>query len=226
MCRPLPLVSTQRALYAKYGYCTAKVGSLLIVSLNTVIYTPAAAQTASDPLGQFAWLTNTLRAASAANQQVYVFIPPVLSCIVSHDFLACTFRSYITGHMPPTLDLSLSGTPKNFWLDKFTATYVGILQSYNDVVVAQFFGATHQNGFVASDQGVPLLFTTGSVAPIVGTMPTFKLFTATTPTMALLDYANIVGDYTVGSTPSAPSAAPLAISWTTSYVGRLLIICF
>ena len=107
----------------------------LIVSLNTVAYSPYAnipPQFASDPLGQWQWLEQSVlkpALASGGKQRVY-----------------------ITGHVPPMVDdlYFVDGAPHGnhpMWAATHVETFLALTSTYSDVIRGLFFSHTHRDTF-------------------------------------------------------------------------------
>lgn len=61
------------------------------------------------------------------------------------------------------------------WLDPYIATYIDLLQAYNDVITAQFFSHTHMFTFVAltDDDSTAPVFDIPSISPVDGNNPSY-----------------------------------------------------
>jgi len=134
--------------------------------------------------GQFAWLDQTLAEARAA-----------------------LHTAYIIGHIPPGKDAFCTAIrPVSLTWDRNasdTESYVRIMREYGDVVKGEFFGHTHTDLFrltagtntTAGVYGNPnsgRLFVAGSVSPIFGTNPRFRLWKYNPVDYQLLDYTDYV----------------------------------
>ena len=136
------------------GFYSVSVSSkLTIVVLNTVLYSvrhnPKMSDVGQveDPMGQFAWLDNTLDKL----QQDKVFV-------------------WIVGHIAPGYD---SFAMEPMWPNTYTRKYISIITKYARIVKAQFFGHEHLNTYRLFESGSnvasPILIS-GSISPIFVTL--------------------------------------------------------
>ena len=144
-----------------YYYRTFHNGSLIVLSLNTVLYSgflQPAPSNRDDPGGQFTWLKIMLAEARQNGAQVIV-----------------------VGHIPPTIG---SFRHTQVWKDEYIETYYNIINQFDGVVKAQLFGHLHTDefrviGMEGSSEnftmmGTPLLITP-SITPLHGNDPSFRL---------------------------------------------------
>lgn len=190
----------QRYSFVRGGGVRYELGKLVVLSLNTVVYSRTAAhitgQAAADPFGQFAWLEAQLSAVHKHRGGVI-----------------------ITGHIPPTIDqFSFSME----WLQPYADAYVRIVARHANVVSAQLFGHTHQNmvrafpavpDTAAAYGDGPALLVSAAVSPIYGNNPTFSVLELK-PSSAVLHDLTV---HTVQLSATGPSLEP---QWAPLYSAR------
>jgi len=168
--------------YSYGGYWERQLGSITILSINTIIYAalhvPATA--APDPFHQFAWLRERLHAASAENRSVW-----------------------IVGHIPPGIEtFGYSG----LWHPTYVDSYLELVQDkqLSGTIVAQLFGHVHKEEIrilpdAPSDTGPMIL--TGSISPIFRNQPSFRVFEYDAKTGRPLTWKTYYAELTEGSSP-------------------------
>jgi hypothetical protein len=187
------LTEAERADVLQGGYLAREVTpGFIIASINTVIYspkhTPVAPEPGPDPLGQFAWLNQTLASARASNKTVAV-----------------------VGHIPPSLASYDDSPPQHdfasFWKPEYIDTIYRLLAEHADVVPAMLFGHLHSDEFrvdVSLGHDAPPLLISGSVTPAFGNNPSFRVMTYDNETGEILDYDVYVLDVASGATEFVP----------------------
>ena len=182
--RMLPnLDATNKRSLACAGYYFMDLSShLSVVVLNTVLYAakhnppyrPGSAM-ARDPMGQFAWLDNVLRAKTKQGQKVW-----------------------IVGHVPPGYD-SFEFAP--MWLNEYVIKYMQLIETHAAIVMAQLYGHEHLNTYRLFPSGsavrAPILISS-SVSPIFGNIPTFRIVEYDRSSYELKDFVSYGS--TVGGT--------------------------
>ena len=169
------ITAEERADVLAGGYLAREVTpGFIVVSLNTVLYSPKHTPDLSnpDPLGQIAWLNATLTKAAADNKTVAV-----------------------VGHIPPAL-ASYDDSPPNhafasFWEPQYMDTLYELLAQHTHVVPAMLFGHLHSDEFrvdVSLGHDAPPLLIAGSVTPAFGNNPSFRTVTYDNETGEILDY--------------------------------------
>lgn len=147
--------------YEYGGFTETEMGGLIVISLDTIIYsvrhTPRPADgepLLADPFGQFAWLRERLQAAKAGGRVVW-----------------------IAGHIPPGVE---SYGYTELWHHEYLNAYRGILvdEGLGSVVAAQLFGHVHASEFrvlsgAPREMGPTML--SGSISPIYRSNPGFRL---------------------------------------------------
>jgi len=183
---------------------TTSSSSILILSLNTVIYSmkhqPAYSVVGDDPFGQFAWIESQLQAAMIGdkNSRSTTKINAV----------------YIVGHIPFTIG---SYRHSQFWHERFVDHYMTILRNHQrhqmrsttnnfPIIQGHLFGHMHSEEFRLlsyngdgdsdSDDGdqnlnsslVVPLFIASSLTPIYSANPSFRIMDYDNESGMLLDY--------------------------------------
>lgn len=143
-------------------------GSLVVLSLNTVLYASFFEPTpmnADDPGKQFEWMRKMMSYSREMRGQVIII-----------------------GHIPPSLG---SYRHNQFWKTTYVKTYFDIVAEFDDVIVAQLFGHLHSDEFrvglpssahfntdeetsLIPSMNAPLLLGP-SVTPLHGNNPSFRL---------------------------------------------------
>ena len=160
------------------GFYSVSVSSkLTIVVLNTVLYSvrhnPKMSDVGQveDPMGQFAWLDNTLDKL----QQDKVFV-------------------WIVGHIAPGYD---SFAMEPMWPNTYTRKYVSIITKYARIVKAQFFGHEHLNTYRLFESGSnvasPILISS-SISPIFCNAPSYRVVEYDKNTFDILDFVSYGSD--------------------------------
>ena len=170
-----PLDELQRHSFVRGGGVRYEIGKIVLLALNTVVYSPHAANPSgslpADPFGQFAWLDAQLLDAHARRARVL-----------------------IVGHIPPCVD---QYSFQMEWLQPYADTYVTIVARHADVVSAQLFGHAHQNmlrafppvrGTAAEAGDGPPLHVSAAISPIYHNNPTYRLLSLSPSSGALHDF--------------------------------------
>lgn len=165
-------LSAEEMAQVKYGgyFMRNMTDVLSVVALNTVVYsiyhTPAETPLPDDPLGQFAWLNDTLWQLGAAGRKVLV-----------------------VGHIPPCVD-SFGARP-HLWHQDYLTALNGLLALHRETITALLFGHLHADEFripvLDGQVGLPLLLA-GSLTPLYKNNPSFRVVTVDDDTGELLDY--------------------------------------
>jgi len=140
------------------AFAVSPLPSLLILSLNTILYSGrnTNVMNASDPCGQFAWLSGQLE--NAKNSGVAV---------------------YIIGHIIPGMDPDYY-TP--LWVSSYIATFLEIVIPYTSgVIEGMLFGHVHRDEFrmlniPQQTNVISSLVTASSFTPIFDNNPSFRLY--------------------------------------------------
>lgn len=153
-----PLGPRAREQFVRGGAVRYDVGPVVVLALNTVVYSPDHAEVSgpagADPFGQFAWLDRELSSLPARSKAI------------------------IVGHIPPTVD---QYSFKLEWMQEYALRYVAVVRRHASVVSLQLFGHTHQNMLRAfprgdgdGEDGGPPLLVTAAVTPIYNNNPTYQ----------------------------------------------------
>ena len=140
-----------------------------VVVLNTVLYStrhkPAyTADQQGDPMGQFAWLRAVLGRCREEKRSVWV-----------------------VGHIAPGYD---SFEFKQMWSEQYTASYIDIISAHHDVVKGQLYGHEHLNTYRLFEEDTNIeapIILSGSVSPIFGNAPSFRVIEYDKETFEILD---------------------------------------
>lgn len=139
-----------------------------VITLNTLLWSPFSTLEVHpedrDPCGQFDFLVEELRRATAAGQRVIVVghIPPIFN-------VEALLRS-----RRPTQSLSeMARNPTNLWYPHYVERYVAILNEYKSVVVTHLYGHMHSFSVIAfEDLEVPG-FVLPSISPVYDSQPAY-----------------------------------------------------
>ncbi|KAL3816384.1 hypothetical protein ACHAXA_008354 [Cyclostephanos tholiformis] len=169
------LKSEDMSTFLRGGYYhrTLHDGSMIILSLNTVLYSafhgPHAHRYIDDPGGQFAWMRMILSDCRLSSRP-------------------CS--AMIVGHVPPAMG---SYRHQQLWKEGYIRTYYKIVKEFDDVVMGQLFGHLHSDEFRVglANEGndgwidennvtsIPALSTPlllgSSVTPLHGNNPSFRI---------------------------------------------------
>jgi len=162
------LPAAARETFRFGGFYSVEISpGLTVLSVNTVVYSPhhePDTEGLTDPYGQFQWLDTQLSAVEASGGAVY-----------------------IVGHIPPVVDTF--STHPLLWLPQYINRYIDIIDRHADVVKTHLFGHIHGDEFRTwpSEGGHPV-FISGSVSPIYGCNPSFRIWEFDSQSKALLDY--------------------------------------
>lgn len=163
------------------GYYEREVEpGLVVISINTIPYsyhhTPPSSQ--EDPFGQFEWLESRLASAASLKQSVI-----------------------IVGHIGPIVD---SYAKKDLWAEQHVKSYMSLVRRFKHVIRLQLFGHLHSNEFRAfpqpDDLDMPPLLMSGSITPLFGNHPGFRVFNYDTTSLSLknfVSYSYSQGDWQV-----------------------------
>eukprot|EP01129_Flabellula_baltica_P017686 TRINITY_DN988_c0_g1_i2.p1 TRINITY_DN988_c0_g1~~TRINITY_DN988_c0_g1_i2.p1 ORF type:complete len:376 (-),score=64.71 TRINITY_DN988_c0_g1_i2:17-1144(-) len=150
--------------FAYGGYFSHQIGSLTIVSLNSVLYSPNfMPEITDDPLGQFSWLEGVLQSSN---------------------------RVYIIGHMPPA---SIVWNHENQWRGEYITKYFDLISKYQHKIAGQLYGHTHRDDFkiYSKDDKVTFsLLLSPSISPNSFTNPSFRYYIYNRSDYSLIDYIN------------------------------------
>lgn len=169
------------------GFYSLLVGKeLRLLSLNSVLWYAINRETrnATDPAKQMCWLEEQLRQARAAQEKVY-----------------------ISGHIAPGFNnrANLGQLGFQMYHPFFAKKFNGLMSEYADVVVAQFYGHQHCNGFMLVSGGAGAVSTSahlaGSVTPWGSSWAkSANISVPVNPSVRLYKYDRLTGtplDYTV-----------------------------
>eukprot|EP00929_Paragymnodinium_shiwhaense_P103068 TRINITY_DN66356_c0_g1_i1.p1 TRINITY_DN66356_c0_g1~~TRINITY_DN66356_c0_g1_i1.p1 ORF type:complete len:524 (-),score=81.11 TRINITY_DN66356_c0_g1_i1:490-2061(-) len=170
--------------YSYGGFRQVDVGALMILLLDTVIYSAKRRPRSQeeDPFYQFAWLRGRLREAVAQRRPVW-----------------------IVGHIPPGIETHGYG---ELWHPFYLDRYLELVQDLElaACIQAQLFGHTHADEFRllpngAHDGGFVLI--AGAISPVFESNPSFRLVEYDEQTGRVLNYQVYWAELPeVGETPT------------------------
>mmetsp|Transcript_37561 Transcript_37561/g.86762 ORF Transcript_37561/g.86762 Transcript_37561/m.86762 type:complete len:552 (-) Transcript_37561:66-1721(-) len=177
------------------GYCSAFVGGIQVLSLDTLIYSrfhkPKMEPLTQDPFHQFAWLKRQLKNATAAKHKVW-----------------------IVGHIPPGIE---TYGYTELWHAAYVERYLQIVTDPElaPAIAAQLFGHVHSDEFrlladAPPDTGPILL--TGALSPVYINNPSFRIMEYSATTGSLLN----VQMYWA-ALPTADEPFSTTLSWQLGY---------
>lgn len=167
--------------YTAGGYYTVEPAgtNLVVIGLNTIIFSPLVASTPGANDGavaaQLDWLDARLAAATVAGKKVWLLM-----------------------HAPPGADLGTTAKPANIdadghiasatmmWVPQYQTRFLQILANYPGLVSLSLAGHTHMDEYrvlTSSDT----LEITPAIAPYFGNNPAFKTFTISGKTLKPTD---------------------------------------
>ncbi|EFA76746.1 putative sphingomyelinase [Heterostelium album PN500] len=112
----------QMPTFLKMGaFAISPTPGLVVLSLNTVLYSTKQKTLYQDPCGQFQWLETQLAMAQENNQSVYII-----------------------GHIYPGLDPFYQ---QEQWSNSYIVNFYNLMSNYNDVIKGGFFGHIHRDEF-------------------------------------------------------------------------------
>eukprot|EP00538_Stauroneis_constricta_P012600 CAMPEP_0119546890 /NCGR_PEP_ID=MMETSP1352-20130426/1129_1 /TAXON_ID=265584 /ORGANISM="Stauroneis constricta, Strain CCMP1120" /LENGTH=1185 /DNA_ID=CAMNT_0007591643 /DNA_START=262 /DNA_END=3822 /DNA_ORIENTATION=- len=169
------------------GYWSRDISdTLTIISLNTIVYSvnhDPQQNKIEDPLGQFAWLDQTLQGIDDENRKLPASTPKRHVIII--------------GHVPPTVGSYHHG---NNWHKRYVDRYWETIKYYRDLVGSQLYGHLHsdefrvvppsssRDGSMSHSQSPMALLMASSVTPIYGSNPSFRVVEYDKETGVIVDY--------------------------------------
>ena len=166
------------------GYYSAEPPgtNLMVIGLNTVLFSPGFPDTGSAVAAELAWLDSRLASAKAAGKKVWllIHIPP-------GAFLGATAQSVDNnGHITSATMM---------WDQNYQALFLQILSHYPGIISLTLAAHTHMDEFrILSSSDV--LEITPSIAPYFGNNPAYKIFTFSHDTLKPTDYSSLNYDLT------------------------------
>lgn len=154
--------SDQKVNMARCGYAAFTTGNLVVLSLNTLLWThrirPPIDDTDADPCGQFEFLHTELLKARAASRAVIVLshIPPVI------DLYSLILRGKFT-------DVKTD----MYWKPRFQTSYFDRIAEFSDVIRLQVYGHTHAFSLHGLTRTKVPLLVVPAVSPIFSNLPSF-----------------------------------------------------
>lgn len=167
--------------YSFAGFEEFYIGGLVILSIDTLMYsphlTPRPENLKADPYGQFAWLSDRLKAAHNARHSVWII-----------------------GHIPPGLE-SFAFT--ELWQPQYVQRYLDIVRdpSLGSCIAAQLFGHVHTDEFrvvPGAPPGLGAVLLSASISPVYESFPSFRLVEYS-PEGSLVNYQVYYAELSDGS---------------------------
>jgi len=171
-----------------YDVPNPAIHGLRIISLNTVflsaIYKAAdfregcATAPSTAPSDLLTWLESRLLSARQAHEKVWLMfhIPPGIDSYTTMH----KYQALLKGK-PNTSDERLcTSAIVPMWVPKWTAEFDGLLEKYQDVVVASFAGHTHSDEFRVINplaKEPQFVLVSAAISPVYNQNPSFRLVT-------------------------------------------------
>jgi hypothetical protein len=151
--------------YKTGGYYSAELPgtNLLVIGLNTVMFSPLDPTETSTINAELAWFDSTLAKASAAGKKVWLLMhePP------GANILKTANNVDKNGHIV---------TAAMMWITEYQADFLQILAKYPGIIALTLAGHTHMDEYrIMSSSDVVEI--TPSISPVSGNNPAFRLFT-------------------------------------------------
>jgi len=160
------------ATYTAGGYYVTNslASDLAVISLNTILFSPDAADGSGDAtLAQLAWFGETLAAARAAERRVWILlhIPP-----------GADIYATVSNYMDDAGQLS---DATMMWQDEFQQSFLESISEYSDIIDVIFSGHTHMDEYRLSNRDGESLsgavISTPAISPLFNNNPAFKVLT-------------------------------------------------
>lgn len=161
------------SLFTKAGYYGLDLNNQTrLLILNTVLFTSYDDKNKyrSAAYEELHWLQSELASAQQSNKKIILAM-----------------------HIPAGINnyAFITGAPRNFWKEKYTAIYNTLLQNYKDTIIAVLSGHIHLDslGVVSFSHPAEIIFSyTPAISPIYGNNPSFKIYEYDSNSFKLLDY--------------------------------------
>lgn len=169
------------------GYYSAEPPGtdLMVIGLNTVMFSSLVPGDASAVTAELAWLDSTLASAEAAGKKVWLLMhePP------GAGIRATAATVDVNGHIAAATML---------WKPEYQAGFLQILLKYSEIIALRLAGHTHMDEFrVLSSSDV--IEITPSISPSFGNNPAFRVLTLSRDTYKPTDYRSL--NYDLATNP-------------------------
>mmetsp|Transcript_8277 Transcript_8277/g.12364 ORF Transcript_8277/g.12364 Transcript_8277/m.12364 type:complete len:664 (-) Transcript_8277:235-2226(-) len=212
--------TVELASFESAGYYARKLPNtnVVVLVLNTVIYSSfhwpeqSNEERKNDPLQQFVWMEAQLQKILNQNKKEQADEENI------SDIPQATTKKqvcWIVGHIPPTIG---SYRQTQLWKDEYVQKYYDIITKYKDIIATQLYGHIHSDEFrlissppltsssssntSSSSSSLPPMLLHGSITPLYGSNPNFRIMTYDTISGTILDYDVYSIDISANSTSS------------------------